>query len=410
VGAGVEVRGVDEGGVEGEVLVAGGVVLGGVAGLLGEPGAGVGVVARCTVVLVGSAAGVPVAWVRGAPGSPVAGVGGAAGGVVAVGGGVAEVSGRRWTVGDCPEAVEPVEVGAAVVGVAGADVAGVEGGRPDGAEGEAVAGGVDGAVLGGMTGLPGEPGAGDAAGARCTVVLVGDPAGVPVAWLRGASGVPASPVARAGGAAGGVVAVGGGVAEASGRRWTAGEDGAAAVEAGPALVEPVEAGPAVVGADGVEEVLVAGGAVLGGVAGLPGEPGVGVAAGARCTVVLVGSAADVPVASLRGASGSPAAGVGGGVVAVGGGVAEVSGRRWTAGAGEGPAEGVPVAEEAPSAADGVGDAVARGSPGAAAPPWSGVEGPGAPDGAEGAAGTGATGTAGERGPSAACGERDVDGT
>ncbi|GAA1308159.1 hypothetical protein [Pseudonocardia xinjiangensis] len=406
-------------GVEGEVLVAGGVVLGGVAGLLGEPGAGVrvGVVARCTVVLVGGAAGVPVAWARGAsgaPGSPVAGVGGGAGGVVAVGSGVAEVSGRRWTVGDGPEAVEPVEVGAAVAGV---DVAGVEGGRLDGAEGEAVAGGVDGIVLGGVAGLPGEPGAGVAAGARCTVVLVGSAAGVPVAWARGASG---SPVAGTGDVAGGVVAVGGGVAEVSGRRWTAGEVGAAAVE-------PVEVGPAgagvapveVVGAAGVEEVLGAAGVVLGGVAGLPGEPGAGVAAGARCTVVLVGGAAGVPVASLRGASGSPVAGVAGGVVAVGGGVAEVSGRRWTAGEVEVRAEGVPVAEGAPSTGERVGDVVVRGSPGAearctagvaVAPPWSGVEGPGAPDVAVGAAGVGVTGTAGERGPSAACGERDVDGT
>jgi hypothetical protein len=382
---------------------------------------------------VGSPAGVPVVRLRGASGDPGSPAAGAAGGVVAVGGGVADVSGRRWTVGDRPAAVEPVAVG--VVVVVGVVVTGVVRAGADGVEGEVIAGGVGGAALGGVAGLLGEPDA----GARCTVVLVGGPAGVPVLWLPGD---PVSAAAGAGGAAGGVVAVGCGVAEVSGRRWTVG-----------GRPEPVEVGVAWVGVagvagdwlDGVEgEVLVAGGVVLGAVAGALGEPGAG-AAGARCTLVVLGGPAGVPVARLRGASGDPdssaagAGGAAGGVVAVGGGVAEVSGLLCTAGAEAAlaaePADAVPVVEEAPPPEEGVGDAVPPGrraaSPdagarcteeAAGAPPWPGVEGlcPGRPGAAadvgESAACGGVTGTAGGtgplagRGPSAACGERDVDRT
>ncbi|WP_433555648.1 hypothetical protein ACQPWY_24705 [Pseudonocardia xinjiangensis] len=284
-----------------------------------------GAVMRWTVRLVGSPGAPPSAPAALAAWMPAAGAGGV--GVVAVGGGVAEVSGRRCTaVGSAgPEAADPV-ADVELVGVV--ELFGIDG--EGGAAGVVVPGVVvPGAALAGIELIGPELIGVELDGVDCR------PAGAAGAVDRvvrctGASGVAgASIVVGTGGGAGvDEVAVGGGVAEVRGLRCTAGpseRDGEVAEALGGVVDVVVDLG----GVAGVEgEVVLVGvvdGAAFGGVAGLLGEPG----AGARCTVVLVGSSACGPVGRAPVVVGPDSEGGAGGVVAVGGGVAEVSGLRWT---------------------------------------------------------------------------------
>ncbi|GAA1308163.1 hypothetical protein GCM10009610_22440 [Pseudonocardia xinjiangensis] len=290
-----------------------------------------GAVMRWTVRLVGSpgappsapaALAAPSAWM------PVAGAGGV--GVVAVGGGVAEVSGRRCTaVGSAgPEAADPVadvEL-VRVVELVGIDGEGGEGGAAGVVVPDVV---VPGAALAGIELIGPELIGVELDGVDCRAA--GAAGAVDrVVRCTGASGVAgASIVVGTGGGAGvDEVAMGGGVAEVRGLRCTAGpseRDGEVAGALGGVVDVVVDLG----GLAGVEgEVALVGvvdGAAFGGVAGLLGEPG----AGARCTVVLVGSSACGPVGRAPIVVGPDSEGGAGGVVAVGGGVAEVSGLRWT---------------------------------------------------------------------------------